>query len=281
MNLKELLDNKTIAAIDTIDKNTAKKYASWLKYERQVGAIKIGLPLVLSNNLNIIRTLKRKSRKPVILDLKISDIPDISFSIAEQAIKLGCDAVTIQGFVGKEVLKRFGELCNKYPDFYFIVVTGMTHEEDKDNENNLTNLHARQIANWALEVGAHGIIVPGNKENQIKILKEIVDDKLLIIAAGIGEHQGGDPDRARKCGANTLIEGRGLEFIDDSRDRKLYDEIKYYSMFGFSVIFVGTIVFYKIFPNYWTDFVITGSITLIFTLIWRIIEYINDKKEGF
>ena len=255
MNFEDILTGKIIKAIDRPDEEYALDIASKFKNIEEVGAIKIGLPLILSSNLSIIRKIKKTSQKPVILDLKISDIPTISSNIIEQAIKLGCDAVTIQGFIGKKVIQDCVNVCID-SKLFILVVTGMTHEDD---ENGLTNLHAEEIAKWALESGAHGIIVPGNKTDQIKVIKDIVNNEITIIATGFGATdkggQGGKVELAEIAGANYFIKGAlyNPPEPEESLKDNFIKEIKYYSLIGLLILFIGLGFCHVLFPNYFID----------------------------
>lgn len=274
MSLKELLKSgQTIIAIDDPDKI---KNVHQLANAERVAAIKVGLPIILACDLKIIKTLKKISKKYLILDLKISDIPLISGPIVSQAIKLGCDALIVQGFVGKQVIRECVQKCADSGVMVF-VVTGMTHE---DSECHLTNLHAREIAMWAKKEGAHGIIVPGNnsenpgdaiyKEHleQIRNLKQIVGDELLVIAVGVGDDgQGGDQNTCIRSGADCVIIGRGREhsYQTDSLIQKIY-AAKFYLTAGTGLMLMGCLVIPLTYPIYlggWVMAVILGEAFLL------------------
>jgi len=281
MNFEDILTGKIIKAIDRPDEEDALDIASKFENIEEVGAIKIGLPLILSSNLSIIRKIKKTSQKPVILDLKISDIPTISSNIIEQAIKLGCDAVTIQGFVGKKVIQDCVNVCID-SKLFILVVTGMTHEDD---ENGLTNLHAEEIAKWALESEAHGIIVPGNKIDQIKVIKDIVNNEITIIATGFGATekggQGGKIELAEKAGAKFFIQGTlyNPPEPEESLKDNFVKEIKFYSLIGSLILLIGS-GFCKVFyPNIFIQVLIGILIAWIFSILYTCNEY-RKKKDA-
>lgn len=219
MSLREQLKNgEAIVAID--DPDTIKDVPS-LAGAKRVAAIKVGLSIILACDLKVIQKLKHESGKYLILDLKISDIPKISGLIIDCTKKLDHDALIVQGFVGKQVIEKCVKKCEDSNVMIF-VITGMTHE---DSECHLTNKHAIEIATWAKEAGAHGIIVPGNNSEdpedrthskylaRICKLKKTVGDDLLVIAAGVGA-QGGDPNTCTNSGANCAIIGIKSEYLE-------------------------------------------------------------------
>ena len=277
MSLRDQLKSgNSIIAID--DPDTIKNVYQ-LAYAERVAAIKVGLPVILACDLKTIKILKKKSKKYLILDLKISDIPQISGPIVSQAIKLGCDALIVQGFVGKQVIRRCVEECAD-SDVMIFVVTGMTHE---DSECHLTNSHAKEIARWAKEEGADGIIVPGNnsenpedliyKEHleQINKLKQIVNDDLLVIAVGVGKPgQGGDPNACIRSGADCLIEGRKHSWTS-TPIQKIY-EIKFYLVYGAIIMFVGYLFISNYYPKDLSNFMIGSSATLVGLLLVKYLE---------
>jgi len=167
-----------------------------------VDALKIGFPSVLSCGIDVISDIKNNFSLPIIADFKLSDIPAINKIIAEKAFNYGADAVTVQGFIGPDALRLCMDNANRKGVF---VITELTHADGAT----YTQLISEDVAQIARDLGATGIQAPGTRPERIKLLRNIVGDKLIIIACGIGT-QGGEIGGAIKAGADFEIIGRSI-----------------------------------------------------------------------
>lgn len=68
--------------------------------------------------------------------------------------------------------------------------------------------HAGDLARLAVRVGATGIIAPATRPPRVKLLREIVGDR-LILSPGVGV-QGGKSSDAILAGADAVIVGRAI-----------------------------------------------------------------------
>jgi len=147
----------------------------------------------------------KRFKKPIIADFKVADIPVISKTICELAVKNGADYVIVHGFVGEDVIRE----CSKAAKIF--VVAEMSHGGAetfmKENAKEITGLAARY---------AFGIVAPATRLQSITKLKKIAGD-LVIISPGV-KTQGGEPGSAIKAGADFEIIGRGIYLAKDRRE---------------------------------------------------------------
>ncbi len=189
-----------ILAIDTLKRDEIFKILETTY--GYVDVLKIGYPSVLSCGINIISDIKKDFSLPVLADFKLSDIPDINNVVAKTAFRYGADAITVQGFIGPDALRLCIDNAGKKGVF---VITELTHADGAT----YTQLISEDVARIAKDLGATGIQAPGTRPERIKLFKNIVDDKLIIIACGIGA-QGGEIGGAIREGADFEIIGRSI-----------------------------------------------------------------------
>ncbi|MEE8167691.1 MAG: orotidine-5'-phosphate decarboxylase [Candidatus Hydrothermarchaeales archaeon] len=195
MQLKR--ENGVIFAVDVGDKKRALVICEDVK--GYVDAIKVGYPLILNAGIGIIEELKRFG-KPVIADLKVADIPEISARICELAGR--ADYVIVHGFVGEDMVKACSDVVSIF------VVAEMSHPGARDFMEECSE----EIA--ALAKGyARGIVAPATRPERIKKLRKVVGD-LLIISPGV-KAQGAKVGDAIKAGADFEIIGRGIYEAED------------------------------------------------------------------
>lgn len=197
------MESNIIVALDIEDRNKARNVADEVK--EYVASFKIGYPLILNYGLNVVDEFSKIG--PVIVDLKIADIPDISGKIAKQLTKHEAKGVIVHGFVGRDVVR---EVRKESKEVY--VVAEMSHPGSSDFIFN----QSEKIAEMAKEEGADGIVAPATRPERIKILKEI--SGLKVLSPGIGT-QGGDPRQAVRNGADYLIVGRSITMSPDPKQK--------------------------------------------------------------
>ncbi len=178
-----------------------------------VDYMKIGYPLILSSGLSVVS--KISEMVPVIVDLKIADIPDVSFSIADKVMRHGATGFITHGFVGRDVLEKLRTIRGE-----MYVVAEMSHPGSLD----FITPVSEKIAVMAKEVGADGLVAPATRPERIRRLKDV--SNLKIISPGVGV-QGGSPSEAIKYGADYIIVGRSVTSSSNPKEAilKLLNEI--------------------------------------------------------
>jgi orotidine-5'-phosphate decarboxylase len=210
-----LRSTRLILALDETDIDKALGIANEVK--RQVDAIKINWPLVLSGGPEMITKLSRLA--PVICDFKVADIPNTNRLIAEEAFRRGASGIIVQGFAGHDSAKAVVDVA-KGKDVF--IVTEMSHPGGRE----FTAPMADQLAKLAMEVGASGVIAPATRPERIAHVRFIIGE-LLILSPGVGA-QGGSASDAIRHGADYVIVGRGIYGDPDPRAAasKVVDDIK-------------------------------------------------------
>lgn len=166
-----------------------------------VDVIKISHPLLIQEGYQSIQRLKNIGL-PILLDFKVGDIPEMSRRIIMNCIDYGADGFTVQGFLGRDVIRECVETAKK-ADTAIYVVAEMSHPGASEFLQPVSN----KIAEISRDLGASGIVAPGNRPSRITELRKIVGDELQIISPGIGP-QGGDVGDAILAGADFEIVGR-------------------------------------------------------------------------
>ncbi len=167
-----------------------------------IDAIKLGYLFILNNGLEAIKKVQRTTDIPLILDLKISDIPFIASKIIKKASEVGFEAATICGFMGPEGCNDCIEAAKEMKIF---IITEFTNP----GGDIFTGSFSEDIAIMAKELGAYGIQAPGTRPEKIKQFRELIGDKMIIISCGIGQ-QGPEFGSAISAGADFEIIGRAI-----------------------------------------------------------------------
>ncbi|WP_292461236.1 orotidine-5'-phosphate decarboxylase [Methanothermococcus sp.] len=181
---------KLMLALDVVDKKEALKIAD--ETSDYVDAIKIGYPLVLAVGLDIVREIKDKTKKEVICDFKVADIPPTNEKIANLTLKYA-DGIICHGFVGKDSVKAIQKIAKQYEmetdsKKKVIMVTEMSHPGAVEFIQPI----ADELAEVAKELNVSGVVAPSTRPERLNEIKNIVGD-IPIISPGIGA-QGGDLD---------------------------------------------------------------------------------------
>ncbi len=163
-----------------------------------VAAVKIGWIPLLEYGPEIIRRLA--PRIPVIVDVKLADVPHVAREIIGRLISRGACCVIAHGFLGESL--RGLPLDSMY------IVAKMTVPT-------LYDMHMDEVVLTALRLGARGLVLPANDPAAIRRVREMVGCGPPIISPGVGV-QGAAPGDALKSGASFEIVGRFL-FEDPGR----------------------------------------------------------------
>ncbi len=198
-------ESKVIVALDLIDPIVARDIAK--RIAGDVFAFKIGWPLILGANADIINDLSRYSK--VICDLKLADIPFTNRLITEKIRDNGAWGLIAHAFLGKDSLETVVQSAGNMKIFSLVAMShpGSSYFLDK---------RLKELARVSLECKVYGVVAPGNKPDILKKTRKLVDG-LKIISPGIGA-QGGDAAVAVSSGADYVIMGRSVTNADDPRE---------------------------------------------------------------
>ncbi len=182
-----------------------------------VDAIKVGYPLVLGTDLNIVSKIAEFA--DVICDFKVADIPNVNRLIVEQAINKGASGVICHGFVGRDSIEACVKAANGKDVF---VVVEMSHPGGVEFYQPQTE----RFAKAAKEAKATGVIAPATRPERIKHIRDLVGN-LKILTPGVGA-QGGSAAKAIEAGADYIIVGRSIYQAEDPREvaEQIADEIR-------------------------------------------------------
>lgn len=189
-----------------------------------VGAYKIGFELGLSCGLPKVVELTRKyTSKPIIYDHQKAgtDIPDTGKNFARTMKNAGVDAVIFFPLSGPETEKAWIEAAFEQ-DLGIIIGGLMTHPGYVRSEGGyLADEATMEMYLNAAELGVFDFVVPGNRPDDIRKIKETLEQKGVsptFYAPGFVA-QGGSISDAAKVAGNSwhAIVGRGIYKAEDIR----------------------------------------------------------------
>lgn len=194
-----------------------------------IGGYKIGFMLGLNYGLPKIVELTRKwTEKPIIYDHQKAgtDLPHTGKGFARVCKKAGIDAVIFFPQAGPETEKAWIEAA-KEEGLGVIVGGSMTHPKYKRSEGGyIADEAVLEIYLLAAELGVNDFVVPGNKPEEIKIIKELLEKRGLknpVFYAPGFIAQGGEISEATKIAGNNwhAIVGRGIYQAEDIKSAAL------------------------------------------------------------
>lgn len=189
-----------VVALDVPTGGHALRIARTL--EGLADGFKVGLPLLLGESVSVLRDLGRRTRAPLIADLKVADIPETGEAMVERALRAGASAAIVQGFSGRDTVERCVAAARRRGGEVFVVAE-MSHP----GAAAYIAPAAESIARMARSAGASGLVAPATRPARIRKLKTV--SGLPVFAPGVGA-QGGDAGRAVRAGADWLIVGRSV-----------------------------------------------------------------------
>lgn len=176
--------------------------------EPYIQAIKIGNQVLYRNSWTIIEKIKAKSELPIIADLKLLDMPNMVGRITQDAVNAGVDGLMVAGAIGIAGINT----CREYLDNKLLFLfTQLTHCDGLIGDD-----EADKYIDYAIGLGCDGIQVPATKKERIKIVREKVKDKLMIISCGIGTQKFYDSDSEGPAIGSAIKEGADYEIIGRS-----------------------------------------------------------------
>lgn len=204
-------ENGLMIALDLIDLEAMLNLAESI--HRYVDAFKVGIYSIARLGSRVIEELSSLDLRPVIVDLKLADVPHINERVAECLRDSGASGLIVHGFVGEDSVRA----C-MLEDLDVFVVCAMTNP----GADEILGRFSEDLALLAKKIGTRGVVAPANKPPILRRIREIVGEDLLVISPGVGV-QGGDLEEAIRSGADIAIVGRSIYSSPDpiSRARRM------------------------------------------------------------
>ncbi len=214
-------NERLIFAMDVSDCDQARVLAKTLG--DSVTFYKLGLELMMSGGyFELLRWLLERNKK-VFADLKFFDIPATVGSAVLQLKDRGASFVTVHG--NQPIMEAAAE--NKGDDLKVLAVTVLTSLDrgDLDDLGFDCDVEALVVsrARRALEAGCDGVISSGL---EVPMLREHVDDKLLVVTPGIrpvdnrpseDQKRVVTVEKAFSNGADYIVVGRPIRDAESPR----------------------------------------------------------------
>lgn len=210
-------EKSVIVACDT-DLELYEKIVRETKDIEGIGGYKVGFMLGLNYGLpRIVETTRKYTEKPIIYDHQKAgtDIPDTGKEFAKVCKGAGIDAVIFFPQAGPETERAWIEAA-KEEGLGVMVGGSMTHPKYKRSEGGyIADEAVSEIYLLAAELGVDDFVVPGNKPEEIKIIKGLLEKKgsknPVFYAPGFIA-QGGEISEATKVAGDNwhAIVGRGI-----------------------------------------------------------------------
>jgi orotidine-5'-phosphate decarboxylase len=189
-----------------------------------IGGYKIGFELGLGYALEkVVETARKHTKKPLIYDHQKAgtDIPDTGKNFAKVCKKAGLDAVIFFPQAGPETERAW--IYHALDSGLSVIVGGrMTHPAYSQSEGGfISDEGALEMYRIAARAGINSFVVPGNKPDVIKTVREMVEAEGVepsFFAPGFVA-QGGKIDDATKVAGDRwhAIVGRGIYHAADMK----------------------------------------------------------------
>ena len=202
------VENNIILALDVLNMEEALTIVE--SVSDYLNTIKIGYPLVLSEGLQAVTTIKEEFNSNVIADFKVADIPATNEKIADLTFEAGADAIIVHGFVGEDSALACMNSAEKYGKDIFLL-TEMSHP----GASMFLQQHAEDIAKMGVELGITNYVGPSTKLDRLEKIRSVIGESSFLISPGVGT-QGGDPKDTLKF-ADALIVGRSIYLSKDPK----------------------------------------------------------------
>lgn len=222
------LDRSVIPACDVPNLGTLGSIAREVSGVRGIGALKVGLELVIPYGLPaVVQTIRRHDEKlRVIYDHQKggTDIPDLGGKFAKAVKTAGADAAILFPQAGAKTHREWVKACQG--EGLRVMVGGhMTHAEYIASEGGyITDEAPRRIYEEAAGMGVTDFIVPGNNPGSVRLYREVLEgilgkDNFDLYAPGFVA-QGGSISEAGKAAGNHwhAIVGRDIYQAADKRE---------------------------------------------------------------
>jgi len=211
-----LARNPLIVAIDVSDLDRAEELASALA--GHVAYLKTGLELFTSAGPTGVELIRRYA--PVMLDLKLHDIPTTVYRAARNVGRLGVDLLTVHALGGIEMVRAAVEGAGKgaaEAGFEAPGILGVTILSHLAGEGLAS---PASLAFDAISAGATGVVVSGD---DVREVREGVGPRPVLVVPGIRPRGAASNDHVRllspgealQRGADLLVIGRPVTEADD------------------------------------------------------------------
>ncbi len=210
-------DKSVIPACDISNLDAFEKLVKDTADIPGIGGYKIGFELGLTHSLGkIVETARKYTNKTLIYDHQKAgtDIPDTGRNFAEVMKKAGVDAVILFPQAGPETERAW--IYHALDNGLKVIVGGrMTHPAYAVSEGGfITDEGAEEMYKIAARAGVQDFVVPGNKIEVIKKIKDIVMAEgvtPIFYSPGFAAQGGKIPDAVQVAGDNYhAIVGRAI-----------------------------------------------------------------------
>jgi orotidine-5'-phosphate decarboxylase len=225
--LEQIIISRDKSVIPACDVEGIDQYEELVKQTADVsgiGGYKVGFELGYSFGLpRVVEVTRKHTNKPIILDHQKAgtDIPDTGKNFARTMKKAGVDAVIFFPQAGPETERAW---IYHALDYGLKVIVGgrMTHPAYAVSEGGfITDEGALEMYRIAARAGVSNFVVPGNKPDVIKTVRDVVEAEGVVpvfYAPGFIAQGGKIEDAARVAGDRFHgIVGRGIYSAKDMR----------------------------------------------------------------
>ncbi len=226
--LEQKIIEREKSVIPACDVETLEQFESLVKQTGNIegiGAYKLGFELGLGYGLpKAVETARKHTNKPLIYDHQKAgtDIPDTGKNFARVMKKAGVNAVILFPQSGPETERAW--IYHALDHGLKVIVGGrMTHPAYAVSEGGfITDEGALEMYRIAARIGINNFVVPGNKPEVIKQIRELVEyegSSPVFYAPGFIA-QGGSISEAAKVAGNSFhgIVGRGIYSASNMRE---------------------------------------------------------------
>ena len=230
--------SKLICAIDTVETDAALGLAR--KLAGEVGAIKLGLEFFVANGPAGVASVARTGL-PIMLDLKLNDIPNTVAGAVRATAALDPFMLTVHATGGPAMLRaamaasfRIAERTGRRPKV--VAVTVLTSMDDDDLETvgmqGPVDDRVRRLARLAQESECDGAVASAR---ELTLLRDQCGPDFDLVVPGIRPAWSSDDDQKRivtpadavRGGADYLVVGRPITKSSDPVEaaRRIADEM--------------------------------------------------------
>jgi orotidine-5'-phosphate decarboxylase len=208
--------NPLVVALDTSDVATAEALARRLGSE--VALLKVGLELFTSGGAGAVAAVR--DSRPVLLDLKLHDIPNTVERAAFNAGRLGVEMLTVHALGGEAMVAgavRGSADGARDAGFERPLVVAITVLSSIAGEGLAS---PASLAFEAKAAGADGVVVSGE---DVSVVREVTGEEFCLVVPGIrpAGSNGHDqfriltPEEAIEAGADYIVVGRPITSSSD------------------------------------------------------------------
>jgi orotidine-5'-phosphate decarboxylase len=214
--------NPICCAIDCADLEDARDLARSLR--GHVGGLKIGLELFVAHGPDAVRQLGALGL-PILLDLKLHDIPNTVAAAVRQAGDLGAAYITLHASGGPAMLEAAADAAaglTRPPRLLAVTVLTSLDQDDLAQIGLRADpgQQAILLASLARQCGVDGIVC---SPHEIELVRAELGDEVTLVVPGI-RPEGSDEDDQKRVltpaeamakGADILVIGRPITAAPD------------------------------------------------------------------